>query len=125
MAQTRVGKEGIEYRKKKIAAWEAQIEVWNATREKSPGLAIIREATEKGTVVKKKQILDRVKTLSFSTEADRLDLAKLAGELDGLESVYYDIADADKKIETARSNIARLVDEIERAKKGELLESVA
>ena len=123
MAQARIGDDGVKARKLKIERWEAQIEVWEAMRDdKSKGLALAQKATGAGVSTIKEQILDRVKTLSFATDADRLDLAKLAGKLDGLESIYYDIADAGKKIEGARTIIAKLVDEIKRAKKGELID---
>lgn len=125
MGQARVGEAGVQQRKQKIAAWEAQIEVWKAMSEKSPGLENLREASRLGVETTKKEILDRVKTLSFSTDADRLDLAKMGGRLDGLESIYYDIADAPKKIEGAKQIIAKLADEIKRVKKGELLETPA
>ncbi len=91
--------------------------------EKSKGLDKLREATDLGVKKTQQDILDRVKTLSFASDADRLDLAKLAGKLDGLESVYYDIAEAPRKIEGARQIIAKLDDEIKRARKGELLET--
>ena len=125
MGQGRVDESGIAARKQKIAVWEGQISVWEAMSEKSRGLDKLREATDGGVKTTQREILDRVKTLSFATDADRLDLAKLAGRLDGLESVYYDIADAPKKIEGARLIIAKLADEIKRAKKGELLETKA
>lgn len=93
--------------------------------EKSAALDKLREATGLARTKTERDILDRVKTLSFASDADRLDLAKLAGRLDGLESIYYDIADAPKKIEAARQVIAKLADEIKRAKKGELLDTRA
>ena len=125
MGQARVGDAGVAERKQKIAVWEAQIQVWEAMSEKSKGLDKLREASGLGVEKTKQEIIDRVKTLSFASDADRLDLAKLAGRLDGLESIYYDIADARKKIEGARQIIAKLADEIKRAKKGELLETPA
>lgn len=126
MAQQRVGESGIKDRKLRIERIETQIEVWEAMKDdKSKGLALMRQASDKGISTIKDQILDRVKTLSFSSDADRLDLAKLAGRLDGLESIYYDIADAQKKIDNARLVIAKLDDEIKRIKKGELLETGA
>lgn len=125
MGQSRVDDAGISARKQKIAAWEQQIAVWTATSENTAGMNKLREATKLGIDLVKKEISERVKTLSLATEADRLDLAKLAGKLDGLESVYYDIADASKKIEGARTIIAKLVEEIKRAKKGELIETRA
>lgn len=125
MGQARVGDAGIAERKHKIAAWEAQIKVWETMTEKSKALETLREATGLAREKTERDILDRVKTLSFGTDADKLDLAKLAGRLDGLESIYYDIAEAPKKIEGARQIIAKLADEIKRAKKGELLETKA
>lgn len=126
MAQQRVGESGIKDRKLRIERIEAQIEIWTAMKDdKSKGLSLTREATGRGVSTIKDQILDRVKTLSFSSDADRLDLAKLAGRLDGLESIYYDIADAQKKIDNARLVIAKLDDEIKRIKKGDLLETGA
>ena len=125
MGQARVGDDGIRERQQKIAAWEAQIAIWALMSEKSKALDKLKEATDLGRQKVEREILDRVKTLSFGTDADKLDLAKLAGKLDGLESVYYDIADAPKKIEGARQIIAKLVDEIKRAKKGELIETKA
>lgn len=125
MGQARVGEEGIKTRKDKIALWEQQIVVWSGLAEDTPGLKKLREATGLGVEKTRSEILDRVKTLSFATVPDQLDLAKLAGRLDGLESIYYDIADAKKKIEGARTIIAKLADEIKRAKKGELLETKA
>lgn len=125
MGQARVDEQGIKERKQKIAAWEEQIAIWEVMSEKSPCVDKLREATDLGLKKTQREILDRVKTLSFATDPDRLDLAKLAGRLDGLESVYYDIADAPKKIEGARQFIAKLADEIKRAKKGELLETKA
>ncbi len=125
MGQARVGEDGIQARKSKIAVWEQQIQIWEAMAEKSNGLEKLREATMLGVESTKKEILQRVKTLSFDSGPDRLDLAKLAGRLDGLESIYYDIADAPKKIEGARLIIAKLADEIKRAKKGELLDTKA
>ena len=105
--------------------WEAQIQVWEAMSEKSKGLDKLREASGLGVSKTKEEIIDRVKTLSFSSDADRLDLARLVGRLDGLESIYYDIADAPRKIEGARQIIAKLADEMKRAKKGELLDTKA
>lgn len=125
MGQARVDESGIAARKQKIAAWDQQISVWAATSENTPGMLKLREATKLGIDHVKREIADRNKTLSFATEPDRLDLAKLNGKLDGLESVYYDIADASKKIEGARTIIAKLADEIKRAKKGELIETRA
>lgn len=125
MGQARVDDAGVVARKKKIDAWEQQIAVWSATSENTVGMNKLREATKLGIDQTKREIEDRIKTLSFATESDRLDLAKLRGKLDGLESVYYDIADASKKIEGARTIIAKLVDEIKRAKKGELIETRA
>lgn len=125
MGQARVGEEGIKARKEKIELWEQQIAVWQGLAEDTPGLRKLREATGLGVTKTRDEILDRVKTLSFATVPDQLDLAKLSGRLDGLESIYYDIADAKKKIEGARTIIAKLADEIKRAKKGELLETRA
>lgn len=123
MAQARVGEDGIKQRRLKIDRWQAQIEVWRIMQDdKSKGLSLAREATSKGISTIKDEIVDRVKTLSFATEADRLDLAKLSGKLEGLESIYYDIAEGGKKIEGAEHIIAKLSDEIKRAKKGELLD---
>ena len=125
MGQVRVGDAGVDARKQKIAAWEQQIELWKATSENTDGMNKLREATKLGIDQVKREIEDRIKTLSFSTEVDRLDLAKLRGRLDGLESVYYDIADASKKIEGVRTIIAKLAEEIKRSKKGELIETRA
>lgn len=123
MAQARIAEDGIKARKLKIERWDAQILVWEAMQDdKSKGLTLAREATKAGISTIERDIIDRVKTLSFATDADRLDLAKLAGKLDGLESIYYDIADAGKKIEGAKQIIAKLADEIKRAKKGELID---
>lgn len=125
MGQARVGDDGIAARKAKIEAWEQQIAVWELMTEKSPAVDKMRQASELGIQKISREILERVKTLSFASEADRLDLAKLSGKLDGLESVYYDIADARKKIEGARQIIAKIADEIKRAKKGELIDTKA
>jgi len=125
VGQARVGEDGIRERKLAIERWESQIAVWEAMSEKSSGLEKLREATGLAKSRTERDIIDRVKTLSFASDADRLDLAKLAGRLDGLESIYYDIADAPKKIEAARKVIAKLADDIKRAKKGELLDTRA
>lgn len=125
MGQSRVDREGIEQRRLKIEAWEKQISVWQMMCDKSPAIDKLKEATDLSMAQAKREILERVKTLSFATDPDRLDLAKLAGKLDGLESVYYDIAEAPKKIEGARKIIAAIVEEIKRAKKGELIETRA
>lgn len=121
MGQVRVDKEGIARREQQIAGWSKQVEVWMAMCEKSPQLDILRRATELSITAIKRDIDERVKTLSFATVPDQLDLAKLRGKLDGIESVYYDIADAPKKIEQAKLIIAKLVEENKRAKKGELI----
>ena len=125
MGQARVSNEGIETRKKKMEAWEHQITVWQELSEETPGLKKLREAAGVGIGKIRGEIIDRVKSLSFATVPDQLDLAKLAGRLDDLESIYYDIADSNKKIEGARVLIAKLADEINRAKKGELLDTKA
>ena len=125
MAQARVGDKGIAERKEKIRRWEAQIEVWRLTSEKTPGLEIIRKALLAGKNAEEKEVLSRVKTLSFATEADRIDLAKHQGLLDAFNSIYYDIVDASSKIEGAETIVAKLADEIKRAKKGELLDAEA
>ncbi len=106
---------------------DAQIEVWEIMLGESKSIDIMRRAVPLAREKATRDIMDLVKTLSFSTEADRLELAKRVGKLDGLESVYYDI-DRDelkKKIEGARKRIAHLAEEIKRAKKGELLETRA
>ncbi len=125
MAKARIGDEGINIRKEKIRRWEAQIEVWQSTAEKTPGMEIIRKAILAGKAAEEKEILSRVKTLALSTEADRLDLAKHQGILEAFDSIYYDIVDASKKIEGAESIIAKLSDEIKRAKLGELIDAEA
>lgn len=125
MGQQRVDENGIARRQAMIEGWNKQIEVWTAMCEESKPLSLLRQATELSIRRVREDISDRVKTLSFGTEADRLDLAKLQGKLDGLESVYYDIADAPKKIEQAKLVIAKLSEEISRAKKGELIETRA
>ena len=126
MAHARVNEQGIKERQRKIAAWEQQISVWRATGDdKSAGMKILRESVEKAKSVEEKEILSRVKTLQFVSEADKADLAKLAGRLEAFDSIYYDIADAAKKIENAEAFIAKLVDEIKRAKKGELVDTGA
>jgi|CXWL01.1.fsa_nt_gi hypothetical protein len=122
MAQARINEEGIKLRKEKISRWEAQIEVWRSSGEKSPGMDIMRQAVTAGKAAEEKEVLSRVKSLALSTEADRLDLAKHQGMLDAFNAIYYDIVDASKKIEGAENIIAKLVDEIKRAKKGELLD---
>ena len=125
MGQSRVDEQGIATRKERIAAWENQISVWEVMLEDSNAKKKIEEAASLGVKKLEREILERVKTLSFATVPDQLDLAKLAGKLDGLESVYYDIADAKKKIAGAREIVAKLADEIKRAKKGELTETRA
>lgn len=125
MAQSRIREEGINLRKEKIARWEAQIAVWRSTGEKTEGMEIIRKAILAGKAAEEKECLSRVHTLAFSTEADRADLAKHAGMLDAFNSIYYDIIDASKKIEGAELIIAKLVDEIKRAKAGELVDAEA
>lgn len=122
MAQSRINAEGIKLRQEKIARWEHQIEVWKATSEKSAGMDIMCKAITAGKIAEEKEILSRSKSLAFSTEADRLDLAKHQGMLDAFNSIYYDIVDASKKIEGAENIIAKLADEIKRAKNGELLD---
>lgn len=94
-------------------------------RQKSAGLLKLEEMTNGAATKIRAAIVERVKTLQFATDADRLDLAKLAGSLDMAESVYYDIAEADKKIAAAKKTIAVLAEQIGRAKKGELLETGA
>ena len=125
MAKVRGGDEGITRREAYIQAWEKQIALWTILSEKSPAIDRLREATALSMVQVKKEMEDRVNSLSIASEADRLDLAKLRGKLDGLESVYYDIADAGKKIEHAKLCIVKLADEIKRIKKGELLDEKA
>ena len=125
MAKARVGDEGIKIRKEKIARWEAQVSVWKRTAEKTPGMEIIRTAILAGKEAEQRTILERVKTLSLSTEADRLDLAKHQGILEAYDSIYYDIVDASKKIEGAEVLIAKLREEIARAKRGELIDTEA
>lgn len=125
MGQKRVDSEGIKRREVVIDRLEQQIKIWQDTSEKTPGLELLRKSCAAGIEANKKEILQRVRNLAFSTEADRLDLAKLAGRLDEIESVYYDISDAPAKIEGSKKRIAVLTEEIRRAKKGELLETEA
>lgn len=125
MGQKRVDRAGIERREVAIDRLERQNKIWKETAEKTPGMELLRKSCEFGIEKIKKEILNRVKSLAFSTEADRADLAKLAGRLDEIESVYYDISDAPAKIEGSNKRIAVLVEEIRRAKKGELLETEA
>lgn len=125
MGQSRISEEGISERKEKISRLETQIEIWRATGEITPGMDIIRRAVAAGKVVEEKEVLARVKNLAFSTEPDRADLAKHAGTLAAYDSIYYDIFEAGKKIAGAELMIARLVEEIARAKKGELIETGA
>lgn len=125
MGQARAGKEGIDRRQAMIEAWEKQIALWTILSEKSPAVDKLREATTLSMQQVKREVESLTETLSIATEADRLHLARLRGKLDGLESVYYDIADAGKKIEHAKLVIVKIADEIKRIKKGELLETKA
>ena len=125
MAKARISAEGMKEIKQKIARWEEQISVWKSTGEKTPGMEITRKAIFAGVEAERRTILERVKTLSVSTEPDRLDLAKHQGILEAYESIYYDIVDASKKIEGAENLIAKLREKLERAKRGELIDTEA
>lgn len=125
MGQARIPESGIKERREKIARWEEQILVWEAMASKDPGLEIVRKAINAGRDIEKKEIVSRVLSLQFSTEADRLDLGKRAGTLAAFDSIYYDIFESEKKIEGARLQIARLLSEISKANKGELIDTGA
>ena len=125
MGQKRVDKEGIKRREDVIERIEKQIKIWQDTSEKTPGMELLRKSCDLGIQKKKKEIFDRARSLAFTTEADRASLSQLVGSLDELERFYYDISDATAKIEVAKNRIAVLVEEIRRAKKGELLETEA
>ncbi len=122
MAQARLNATQIEERQNQIGRLEAQIKRWEALGGKDPGLVILREAMKRAITVEEKNIIDRVKTLSFSSDADKLDLSKCAGKLTFAESIYYDISEASQKIDGANQRIAQLASEIKRAKAGELIE---
>ncbi len=122
MAQARLSKEQIQERKTNISRLEAQIERWSALGADHQGLSLLREAIKAAVSSEEKTILARVKTLSFNTLADQLDLAKHQGSLEFAQAIYYDISEAPKKIDGARQRIAQLVEEIKRADAGELVE---
>ena len=125
MAQARIDEKGIRERQERISRIEQQISIWRATSERTPGMEIIRKAIEAGRKVEKDEIVQRCLTLQFSTEADRADLAKHSGTLAAFDKIYYDIFEGEKKIDGAEMMISKLQVEIDKAKKGELLETGA
>ena len=122
MAQVRLNQQNIQDRKDRIARLEQAIERWEALGEKSKGLELLRAAMMRARSVEEKAIQERIKTLAIATEAERIELAKITGRLEAFNSVYYDISEDRQKIEGARGIIVSLVNEIETAKQGQLVE---
>ncbi len=124
MAQARLSGSQIAERANQIDRLEAAINRWKILSSKEAGLDVLREAIQKAIAVEEKQQRESVKTLSFSSDLDKLTLAKSAGRLEFANSIYYDISvtESSKKIDSAHERIAQLSSEIKRAKAGELIE---
>lgn len=122
MAQARLDRAQIEERQNQIDRLEQRITDWQALGGNEKGLVLLREAIKRAIAVEGKNQSEMVKTLSFSSDPDKLALAKSAGKLEFANSIYYDISEAADKIEGARKRIADLASEIKRAKAGELIE---
>jgi hypothetical protein len=124
MAQARLDKAQLEERQNRIDRIESQIQRWKILTAKEPGLDVLREAIKNAVAVEEKRIGEMVKTLSFATLPDQLELAKKQGRLESFNSIYYDIdvTKVSQKISSAEDEIARVASEIKRAKAGELIE---
>jgi hypothetical protein len=124
MAQARLSIGQIEERQTQIERIEAQISRWKILTAKEPGLELLREAIKNAIATEEKRQGEMVKTLSFASLPDQLELAKSAGRLQFANSIYYDISvtEASRKIDSAHEHIAKLASDIKRAKAGELIE---
>lgn len=124
MAQARLSPAQIAERQNQIDRIESQIQRWKTMTAREPGLDILREAIKSAISVEEKRTSEMVKTLSFSSDADKLELAKRAGRLEFANSIYYDIdvTKLSQKVESGEVMIAKLASEIKRAKAGELIE---
>src|ERR1041385_5375454 len=109
MALARLNSEAVSRRKDQIKRLEVMIERWEKLKQ-TPQTA--RDALAAARVVEEKEALKRVKTLSFATINDQIELAKIAGRLELASALDYDISEADRRIEDARKGIANLVEEI-------------